>query len=196
MIRQGWIGRLGVVAACLALAASCSSGDDASTKDPLVVAIAEDILADPDAPFFSRDSADCFAVEIVSLIGEGRLNELGFTVTNIPDEFQTDWSSEEVDTIIESLETCADLDEAARNSLPDEMSSGEKDCVLRELGDDFFLDALRTEFEAGTDSPPVDDGSVAVFFAAIEACSGSAAPGVPALLATAAELGAFQIHAG
>ncbi len=180
MFRHRWIGRLGVVAACLVLAGSCGNVDEESTTNPLVQAIAEDILADPNAPFFSRVSADCFAVEIVSSIGEQRLGELGFTVTNIPDEFQTDWSGEEVDTIIASLETCADLAEAARNSLPDEMSSQEKDCVLNELGDDFFIDALRAEFEAGTDKATVDaesEAASAVFIAAMEACIGPVAPG-------------------
>jgi hypothetical protein len=75
MICQGWIGRLAVVAACLLLAGSCGSSDEATTSDPLVQAIAEDILADPNAPFLSQASADCFAVEIVSTIGVERLNE-------------------------------------------------------------------------------------------------------------------------
>ena len=127
MIGHGWIGRIGVMAACLVLAGSCGNadeasttappvrataedvladpdtrgdGDEASATDSLVQAIAEDLLADPNAPFSSQGSADCFAVEIVSSIGEARLNELGFTVTNIPDEFQTNWTSDEVDTII------------------------------------------------------------------------------------------------
>ena len=208
MIGQLWIGRLGVVAACLLLVGSCGDSDetsttdpvqadggDASTSDPLVQAIAENILADPNAPFFSRASADCFAVEIVASIGEERLDELGFTLTSIPDEFQTDWSGEEVDTIMASLEACADLDEAARNSLPDEMSDGDKDCVLRELGDDFFVDALRAEFEAGTDSATLDaesDAGAALFFAAIEACIGPVTAGDdgdPALTTTVADLG-------
>ncbi len=208
MIGQLWIGRLGVVAACLLLVGSCGDSDetsttdpvqadggDASTSDPLVQAIAENILADPNAPFFSRASADCFAVEIMASIGEERLDELGFTLTSIPDEFQTDWSGEEVDTIMASLEACADLDEAARNSLPDEMSDGDKDCVLRELGDDFFVDALAGRIRAGTDSATLDaesDAGAALFFAAIEACIGPVTAGDdgdPALTTTVADLG-------
>ncbi len=149
----GWLVVLvtgGLVVSACGGSGNSSEGEGAATPsgavsadDPLVRAIADDVHADPDAPFDSRDSAERFAGDIVGSIGEDRLAELGFTVLEIPDEFQVDWTTEEVDTIIASIDRCVDVAAAAGSSLPVELSEAEQDCVLCELGDDFYLESLR-----------------------------------------------------
>jgi hypothetical protein len=119
---------------------------------PLAQAIATDIIAGGDTPF-GRDptSADCFATRIVESIGAERLNELGFTLNTIPDEFLTDWNATEVDTIIESIDHCIDIAALTRETWLAAVSDEDTECVLGEIGDDFYLDFLRAQLEAELD---------------------------------------------
>ncbi len=183
---------------CVVVPASCGGSDQTATDEPLVRAIADDVHLDPDAPFATEAEAECFAVELVGLVGGDRLAELGFSVEDIPDEFQVAWSPDEVDIIISSIESCVDVPEAARAGLPAELSDAEKDCILDELGDGFYLDTLRAQFEAGANQEMLAAVQENLGTRAIAAFRSCGEPGLvvgpePAGSTTVAELGATGV---
>jgi hypothetical protein len=159
--------------------AGCASGDSVEADDPLVVAMADQIMleeqADEAGGIFGRDraNAECFAAEIVDVMGSDRLNELGFTTETIPDEFQTDWSDAEIDIIIDGLDKCIDIETVTRTALLANAGEQDQACILDEIGDGYFLSVLRAGFEGGPDGPASQaalEQAYAPLIAAYETC--------------------------
>jgi hypothetical protein len=180
---------VGVLLAGFALAA-CGGGDEpvgdqpvgdqavrneiVEAVDPLAQAIADDVVADLGSPFEGdRASADCFAIEIVGAIGSDRLAELGFSVESIPNELHTDWTAEEVDVIIGRFEGCVDVAALTETTVATVMSGEDVDCVLAEIGDQFYLEVLRAQLVAGSDEAATQaaaETATEPFSAAVDIC--------------------------
>lgn len=87
-------------------------------------------------------------------IGADRLNELGFTTDSIPAELRADWSDEEIDIIVDSLDGCVDIEAITKTALLADVSEQDQNCILGEIGNDFFLITLT---EQGPGAVPSDD---------------------------------------
>lgn len=144
----------------LALVAGACGGDDggdaASTDDPLVQALATQASqdSDPGSPLTNQEDAECWAARVVGGIGEERLAELGITETTVGDVGDYSWTSEEIDTIVDSLDSCIDLEQAIAQTLVEDFGEEGANCVAGELDGGLLKELMAAGL---TDSDPPED---------------------------------------
>ena len=142
-----------------ALVAGACGGDDDDTvsadDSPLVGALADEIASGAEPGDFAptREEAECWAGRIVGGIGEDRLTELGVTVDNVGDIEDYEFSDGEIDTIVDGLDECTDLQGALAEVFEEDFGAEGAECVAGELEGDLLKDLFRASL-SGADEPP------------------------------------------
>lgn len=152
------------------IATACGGGGSVDPSDsPLAQAMASQFAADEDAPFEDLSEAECFAGAAVGEIGEDRLSDLGVTVDNVGDIQEIDFTSSEVDTLVQAMSTCVDLKKAIAAQLEGDFGAEPAACVAENLSDDVLAEAMRAGF-AGAEAGPSGD-FLQAFISAAGACN-------------------------
>ncbi|MFV2038975.1 MAG: hypothetical protein ACC660_01895 [Acidimicrobiales bacterium] len=142
------------------VAVACGGGNDDVTvdisDDPLAQAIAADIMDDSegDSPIGTQEQAECFAGGIVQNVGAGRLNELGVTVEDTGDIQDYDFSDSELDTIVDSLTACVELETLLAEQFSEDFGEEGGLCLAKGLGEDVLKDLMKDGFAGDADSEP------------------------------------------
>ncbi len=131
----------------LALSA-CGSDDDVSAGADTEIgqALTEEFMADGDSPFSSEEDARCMSGKIVDGIGEDRLEELGMTADNVPDIDAIDFTEGELDTVIDSLFDCVDVQAELAKEFESDFGEEGAQCVAENLDEDLVRDLMSASF--------------------------------------------------
>lgn len=141
-----------IVGAIAILASACGGDDDdgavAAADSPLVGALAEQIVdgSDADSPIANQSDAECWAGRIVGGIGEDRLAELGVSADNVGEIEDYDFTDGEIDTIVDSLGNCVDLNAVLAEQMVGDLGEDAANCVAGELDDDFLNNIIGASF--------------------------------------------------
>jgi hypothetical protein len=162
MFRTGFLSALTV---CLSLVVVACGGDGSvggnGTGDSLADAFAEQLIGNGELRL-DDGQVDCFAGQVISTVTEGRLGALGFTIDTIPSLYETDWTDEEIDLLVNSLDACVggDPDSVKVILIGPTLARAQPnvaDCYAAEVaaaaGEDFYLDVFRLGFTP----PSVED---------------------------------------
>ena len=140
---------IAVTTATAIFATGCGGGDDDGTEhnpSELQIALADYMAADEnDTPASTREEADCAAAEIVRVIGEDRLTELGVTAADIPELEDVGFEDSEVGIVLGAFDQCMDLDGAFRDALAEDVGDEAADCMVESLGDAVIRETLRAQ---------------------------------------------------
>lgn len=149
---------VGVMVALMLVGAACGGDDDAvaASDSPLVAALADEISSneDGDSPFSNREEAECWAGRIVGGIGEGRLTELGVTAEDVGEIGDYNFTEDEIDVIVDSMDKCIDLKAALAETFTEDFGAEGAECVADELDGDLLRDLMAAGI---TDSEPPDE---------------------------------------
>lgn len=152
------------------VAAACGDDDgggsgSGDTDSPIAQAIADDIMNDPDGPPIERSEAECIGGNIVSSLGEERLDELGVTAETAGDIGEVAFTDEEAGQVVDAFFDCADIGTLLVEQMVGEGTSDEDaECLVNALGDDTLRNFMQAALlSQGEDIP--DD----VFNAMIDA---------------------------
>lgn len=139
-----------LICALVLVAAACGGDDDDGAVDvddsPLAAAIADDVMSEDGAPVTDRAEAECFAGNVVGRIGEDRLGELGVTVDSVGDIPDIDFTDDELNTLLDSLTDCVDLEAAMAEEFAEDFGAEAAECLASELGEDTLVDLMRQGF--------------------------------------------------
>lgn len=128
--------------------------DEQQLADALALSIGTG--SDPDSPFYTPESAQCFAEGLVEGLGVARLAMLGLTAENQSrDAAFAAMTPAERDDLVELALHCTDVQAAMAAELEAAgISSGSAACIADALGNsDFFRDAFVAGF-AGREFDP------------------------------------------
>lgn len=142
--------RLAIVMGLVLVAGACGDDDGgsaASTDDPLVQAIVDEMLADETNPAASRDEAECFASGVVGAIGTDRLNELGVTPDDVGSLDEIGFERAEVEVVVDEMFDCTSAAEEFVNQFSvDGMSDEDAACLADAFGEDKLKEFMVSAF--------------------------------------------------
>lgn len=134
------------------VAAGCSSDDDEAAADtPLGRALTEQLLEG--AAVNTEQEARCVAGTTVDELGEDRLAELGVTAQDVSGMGEADFTTDEVDTLVDAFFDCVDIRRVLATNLAGDAGNEAAACLSQNLPDAALRDIVRSFNFAGQELP-------------------------------------------
>ena len=145
-----------------------SAEEEAAATNPLAMAIVDSMppgFAPPSAP-----QADCIGGKVVTALGDERLEELGITPGASAVFGSTEFTSDEIDTIVDILFECVDVVPLITSAFVPQAGPETADCYARFIDEPLLRD-LATPFLAGD---PIDSTA---FLGKVQEANAACLPG-------------------
>lgn len=131
-------------------------GASAGADTAIGRALTADMLAEEDSPVQTEEEARCWSGRIVDGIGEDRLVELGVSAENVGDIDQIDFSDSEVDTLVDGLFDCTDVEAAFAEQFTEDFGEEGAACMAEAMDQEMVSDMMKSSF-SGDDAELPDD---------------------------------------